>query len=57
MLIKMITYINMIYLKSIIMGNDMEHIKSKKDSTGGIRATAVSILKEVNSIQKEAEIK
>lgn len=35
MLIKMITYINMIYLKSIIMGNDMEHIKSKKDSTGG----------------------
>lgn len=53
----MITYINMIYLKSIIMGNDMEHIKSKKDSTGGIRATAVSILKEVNSIQKEAEIK
>lgn len=35
----------------------MEHIKSKKDSTGGIRAAAVNILKEVNSIQKEAEVK
>lgn len=41
----------MLYLGAIYYGYTVIQ------DNGGIRATAVSILKEVNSIQKEAEIK
>lgn len=41
----------MLYLEAIYYGYTVIQ------DNGGIRATAVNILKEVNSIQKEAEIK
>lgn len=51
LIVSIVLVIVMLYLGAIYYGYTVIQ------DNGGIRATAVNILKEVNSIQKEAEIK